>query len=185
MMLPVVETERLLLRPYAPSDFSDCAALWADPATVAFIGNGQPLTEEAAWSRVLRHIGHWHAVGYGYWAAREKANGRFVGEFGFQNLRRDIDPPLGDRPEIGWVLAASAQGCGFAREAVTGALAWADHALAAPETACIIRPAHERSIRIAIESGYRRIHAARYGAGVTDVFLRPKGFQSRDVIPTS
>ena len=183
--LPTVETGRLVLQPYGLADFADCAALLSDPSTVVFIGDGQPLAEEAVWSRVLRQIGHWHAIGYGYWAAREKANGRFVGEVGFQNLRRDMRPSLDDRPEIGWVLAASAQGRGYAREAVAGALAWADRALPASETACIIRPTHERSIRIALEAGYRRTGDARYGAAVMDMFVRPRGFQSSETVPTS
>lgn len=180
-----IETERLALCPYGLADFADCAALWGDPATVTFIGNGQPLGEEEVWSRVLRHIGHWHAIGYGYWAAREKAGGRFVGEIGFQNLRRAMQPPLDDRPEIGWVLAPEAQGRGLAREAVAGTVAWADARLSVAETACIIRPMHERSVRIALAAGYRRTGAARYGAAVMDVFVRPRGFTSDAAAPTS
>ena len=182
---PIIETERLILRPYTTEDFPDSAALWADPATLAFIGSGVPLSSEEAWSRVLRNIGHWHALGYGYWAARDKTSGQFVGDIGFQNLRRMMEPGLGDRPEMGWVLAPQAQGKGFAREAVAGALAWADAHLGASETVCIIRPAHERSIRIALASGYRRTGAARYGTAITDVFVRPRAFQSETIIPTS
>ena len=182
---PVLETERLLLRPICLDDIVDCTALWGEPATMRFIGSGQPLTAEEVWSRTLRHIGHWHALGYGYWAVREKEGGRFVGDVGFQNLRRSMQPDLGDRPEIGWVLAAHAQGRGYAREAVSAALAWVDGELQATETVCIIRPAHERSIRIAIEAGYRRTGAARYGAATMDVFARPRPFPSAARIPTS
>ncbi|MDX7953003.1 GNAT family N-acetyltransferase [Lichenihabitans sp. Uapishka_5] len=181
----MIETERLLLRPIGLDDVADCTALWGDPATMGFIGNGQPLSAEEVWSRTLRHIGHWHALGYGYWAVRETANGGFVGDVGFQTLRRAIEPSLGDRPEIGWVLAAAAQGRGFAREAVAGVLDWADAHLSADETCCIIRPAHARSIRIAEAVGYQRTGTARYGAASMEVFARPRGFQSRLLIPTS
>ena len=182
---PIIQTERLTLRPYTAEDFPDSAALWADPATLAFIGDGVPLNAEAVWSRVLRNIGHWHALGYGYWAARDTTSGRFVGDIGFQNLRRMMEPSLGDRPEMGWVLAPQAQGIGYAREAVAGALGWADAHLAASETVCIIRSTHEHSIRIALANGYRRTGAARYGGTTTDVFVRPRAFQSETTIPTS
>ena len=37
------------------------------------INGGEVPTAEAVWARLLRYIGHWQALGYGYWAVFEKA----------------------------------------------------------------------------------------------------------------
>jgi RimJ/RimL family protein N-acetyltransferase len=177
-------TERLVLQPHCEKDFADCAALWGDPAVVSLIGTGRPLTPEEVWSRLLRYVGGWWLLGYGYWAVREKGSGRFLGDVGFQNLRRASEPPLGDRPEVGWVLATEAQGRGYATEAVAGAVAWADAHLVAPETVCIIRPSHVRSLAIAARVGYGAVGSATYGDAAYTVLTRPRVFHSAAAEPT-
>jgi RimJ/RimL family protein N-acetyltransferase len=67
---------------------------------------------------VLRYAGLWTLVGLGYWVARDRATGRFVGEGGLADFRRDLTPALGNAPEVGWVLAPWAHGRGLATEAV-------------------------------------------------------------------
>jgi RimJ/RimL family protein N-acetyltransferase len=61
-------------------------------------------------------------MGFGFWVVREKSTGRFVGEVGLANFRRDIEPSLGESKEAGWVLSPWAHGKGFATEAVRAAL---------------------------------------------------------------
>ena len=109
---PELVTERLILHGHGLKDFAESAAMWGDPDVVRFIG-GRPFTEEECWTRLLRYVGHWAAMGYGFWAIREKATGRFVGEVGFADFRRELDPPFGDTPEMGWALNAWAQGKGL------------------------------------------------------------------------
>lgn len=181
---PTLETPRLVLRPHAVCDLPDCLAMWADPAVVGFIGDGQPHTAEQVWARLLRYAGCWSLLGYGYWAVRERESGCFVGDVGFQNAHRAAEPTLPDAPEIGWVLAPSAQGRGYAAEAVAAALAWADRALAS-ETFCIIRPAHGRSIRIAEAAGYARTGSVRLAGQPIDVFSRPQPFHDDAAAPKS
>ncbi len=61
-------------------------------------------------------------LGYGYWAARETAGGRAsVGEIGFADFHRGIQPSIDGVPEMGWALASWAHGQGFAVEAIVGA----------------------------------------------------------------
>ncbi|MEO8727646.1 MAG: GNAT family N-acetyltransferase, partial [Acidobacteriaceae bacterium] len=122
--VPTIETSRLLLRPHRPDDFTASAAMWADPAVTRHIG-GKPLSAQEVWARLLRYAGHWCWMGFGYWAIEEKASGTFAGELGFANYKRDI-PSIQDLPEMGWVLARTMQGKGYATEAVRAALAWGD-----------------------------------------------------------
>jgi RimJ/RimL family protein N-acetyltransferase len=77
--VPILETERLRLRGHRLDDFVQCAAMWADRNVTRHIG-GKPLTEEESWTRLLRYVGHWALLGFGYWVAEEKASGNFVGE---------------------------------------------------------------------------------------------------------
>lgn len=183
-LTPIIETERLVLRPYRLADVLDVAALWGDPATAAFIGNGQPPSAEGAWSRVLRPIGHWQAMVYGY-GARPKADGRFVGEVGFQNLRRAICSPRSTtgRRSAAWLPLGPGPRLG--PRSRRSAPAWADAALATPEGACIIRPAHERSIRLALAAGYRRTGSVRHDTATEDMFVRARVFTSATLAPTS
>jgi RimJ/RimL family protein N-acetyltransferase len=136
---------------------------------VRFIG-GVPFTPEECWIRILRHVGSWALLGYGYWVVRERATGRFVGEVGLADLQRAIVPAL-DSPEMGWVLAPWAHGQGFASEAVSAALAWSDRVLG-PRTCCIIEEGHAASMRVAAKHGYREVARTEYKQSPTVVFAR-------------
>ncbi|WP_230532516.1 GNAT family N-acetyltransferase [Microvirga roseola] len=169
--IPVLETERLVLRSHRLADFPECAAMWGNPEVTQFIG-GKPSTEEEVWSRLLRYAGHWAFLGYGYWAVEEKATGRFVGEVGFADFKRDIEPSLKDVPEIGWVLAPHGHGKGYATEAARAAVAWGESHFSTVRTACIIAPENAPSIRVAEKCGYREFRRTTYKGQPTIMFVR-------------
>jgi RimJ/RimL family protein N-acetyltransferase len=164
-----IETERLILRPHRAEDFDDLAALWADPEVTRFIG-GRPSTAEESWARLLRYGGLWGLLGFGYWAVRERATGRFVGEVGFADFHRGLG--FDGVPETGWVLAPRAQGRGQAGEAVRAALAWAD-ARSWLRTVCIIDPDNAPSLRLAEACGFREVRHTTYKDHPTIMFERP------------
>lgn len=172
MTPPVLETERLILRPHRVQDFDDVAALWAEPEVVRFI-SGKPSTPEESWTRLLRYIGHWQALGYGYWAVTLRGSGRFVGEVGFANYQRSMEPPLADVPEAGWVLAPGVHGQGIATEAVGRIHQWAAEMTDWAETACIFDPSHTVSHRVARKLGYAPAGEALYRGNPTLVMKRP------------
>ena len=169
--VPEIETLRLRLRGHRLDDFDRLAALWADPIVTRFIG-GKPSTREESWVRLLRNVGHWATLGYGYWVVEEKASGRIVGEIGFSELKRDIAPPFEGVPEAGWVLSPVAHGKGIATEAVRAVLAWGDVRFGAGPTTCIINPENSASIRVAEKCGYREIARTTYKGSPTIVFRR-------------
>lgn len=119
---PTLITERLQLDAHTLDDFESLAALWADPQVVRYIG-GTPRDREDSPGRLMRYVGHWALLGYGYWAVRDKLSGEYLGSIGFSNFLRDITPAL-DAPEMGWTLVSSAHGKGYATEALRAALAW-------------------------------------------------------------
>jgi RimJ/RimL family protein N-acetyltransferase len=158
---PLVETERLVLRGYRLEDFPHVVAAWADPEVVRHIG-GRPSTEEETWARFLRNIALWPMLGYGYWAAVEKSSGRFVGDVGLADFKREIEPSLKGVPEIGWVLARWSHGRGYATEAARAVLQWLERTLGPQRTVCIIDEANRASVRVAEKCGYREFARTRY-----------------------
>ena len=172
--VPVIETERLILRGHVREDFADILAMWSDPAVVRYT-SGAPLAEEDAWTKFLRGFGFWHILGYGYWLIAEQAGGRFVGEAGFGLFKRAVEPPLGELPEMGWSLAKWAHGMGYATEAVTAAAAWGDAHLGADRTCCLISPDNTPSIRLADRVGFRETARTDYKGEPTIVYHRARG----------
>jgi len=73
-IVPVIETDRLILRGHKPDGFPAVAAIRADPLVARFT-TGKPIKEEEAWSKFLTCLGLWLNLGYGYWAIEEKASG--------------------------------------------------------------------------------------------------------------
>jgi RimJ/RimL family protein N-acetyltransferase len=159
--VPNLETERLRFRGHRLEDFADSAAMWSDPVVTRHIG-GKPFSREEVWARMLRYVGHWAWLGFGYWALEEKATGDFVGELGFADYKRDIQPSLDGTPELGWALATRVHGKGYATEAVRAAIAWGDEHFGKARTACLIHPENLASIRVAEKCGYREFQRATY-----------------------
>lgn len=163
---PTIETERLRLRPHVREDYEAECAMWADPAVVRFIG-GKASTPQQCWSRLLNYMGHWQAMGFGYWAIEEKATGAFVGEVGFADFKREITPAMQNVPELGFALVAPAHGKGYASEAVRAALEWGDEHLRTRRTVCLVNDDNAASLRIVEKFGYRAFERTVYnGAAV-------------------
>ena len=156
-----ITTERLTMQPPAREDFEDCSALWSDPEVVRFIG-GKPSTREEAWARLTRYAGHWVLQGYGFWTLRERDTGRFVGEVGSADFKRDITPSLDGAQEMGWVLSRMAHGKGYATEAVTAALAWNEKRFPGARIVCMIDPGNAASLRVAEKCGFREFARTTY-----------------------
>ena len=149
---PRLETERLILKQFTLDDFPALMACWSTPEMIKINGGEKPTTE-SVWSRLLRYIGHWQALGYGYWAVFEKTTGRYAGSFGFQDVHRDITPQL-KYPEAGWTLIPEVQGKGYASEALAAVLLWADQTLSSP-LCCIIDEENKRSNHLAERFGFQ------------------------------
>lgn len=113
--MPVfLETDRLVLRPVTAADAPDLLALDNDPAVMRYINGGRPTSPEDIRDRTLpRLLHHYPCTGTrGYWAARRKDTGTFLGWFGLRPLA-DHDPAV---VELGYRLNRAAWGRGYATE---------------------------------------------------------------------
>lgn len=169
--IPVVETERLRLRAHRADDHAPCLAIWSDPEVVRYIG-GRAFTSEEVWKRLLQYHGLWSLLGYGYWAVEEKATGRYLGDIGFADFRRELEPSLHGMLEFGWVLAPHAHGKGYASEAVAAATAWASEYFPQLQAVCIIAPENAPSIRVAEKAGFVKWADSTYHGAPTVVYRR-------------
>lgn len=151
---PVLETPRLRLRPHRADDLDALHAIWSEPDVYRYIG-GEPATRQDVWMRLLRYGGMWPMLGYGFWAVEDKASGALVGDLGYADFQREITPSLDGMLELGWVLAPSVHGRGYASEALAAVLGWGDRYLGAHRAACIISPENAASIRVAEKAGFR------------------------------
>jgi RimJ/RimL family protein N-acetyltransferase len=143
-----LRTERLLLRRWRPEDAEPMAAINTDPAVTEFLNQS---TDPAVVAGFLdRKAEHWDEHGFGHWAV-EPVAGPLAGEMiGFVGVAYPIFlPELADRPELGWRLASSSWGHGYATEAALAARDDAFTRLALPELISIIHPDNTRSRRVA------------------------------------
>jgi RimJ/RimL family protein N-acetyltransferase len=167
--IPRIETARLRLRGHTAADFAASCTLWAEPDVVRFTV-GKPQSPEEVWSRLLRYLGLWSLLGFGYWVVEEKDTHAFVGEVGLCNFHREIDPPLGNTPEIGWTLLPTHQGKGYATEATQACMQWAAESPLAPkEIACIIHTDNAASLRVAAKCGFQPRFTTTYRGSPTTV----------------
>jgi RimJ/RimL family protein N-acetyltransferase len=110
-----IRTERLLLRTWRDSDRAPFAAMNADPVVMEHFP--APLTREESDALVDRIQAHFVTHGYGLWALEH--DGDFLG---FTGLAWAEGLPMSPCLEVGWRLARSAWGFGYATEAARAAL---------------------------------------------------------------
>lgn len=141
-----LETERLIMRPFAETDLDDYAEMCADPEVMHFLG-GRTFTRMESWRHIAAQLGHWQLRGYGQWAVVRRDTGEFIGRVGFLN------PEGWPGFELGWTLARSAWGHGFATEAARRALDFAFKELDRDDVISLIHPENRASLAVAQRLG--------------------------------
>ena len=172
-MIPQIETDRLILRAHRETDWPFLSAMWSHPDVTAFT-LGRPSTTSESWTRLLRYPGLWSVLGYGYWAIEEKNLGQYIGDIGFADFKREIDPAIAGVPEAGWALDPHVHGQGYATEALSAVLAWGDEHLRVSRTLCLISPQNAVSIRLAKKVGYVDLQTVTLGGQATLLMARDR-----------
>ncbi|MBR9836047.1 MAG: GNAT family N-acetyltransferase [Alphaproteobacteria bacterium] len=159
-LIPTLTTERLCLRAPLPADLDALSAIRADERVGRTVGGTR--TRQEVWFTILRAYGLWHLFGFGYWSVCLRDTGDVVGEVGFADFKRALEPDISGTPEAGWIIANAHWGQGFASEAVVRAHAWLDQHHAGRST-CIINPDNVASIKVAKRVGYHQFCETRLG----------------------
>jgi len=113
-----LETERLILRPWRDQDLGPFAAMSADPEVMRWLGG--VLTREAAAAYMARSESSFSTRGMGRFAIERRDDGAFIGSCGLMPGRPSM--PIAPYTDIGWRLARSAWGGGYATEAAAAVL---------------------------------------------------------------
>ncbi len=115
-MIPVLETERLIMRAPRLDDFGAFAAFYASPRS-RYVGG--PQTPELTWRTLALEAGHWALQGFGRWVLTTKNDDTALGIVGLWH------PEGFPERELGWDLFDGATGKGYATEAAKAARAHA------------------------------------------------------------
>ena len=142
--IPVLETERLIMRSFEKSDVQPMLAFFADEESRFY---GGPLEAGQAWRRVATYAGQWLLNGFGEWALELKESGQFVGFCG------PWHPPDLPEPEIAWALLPEFYGKGYATEAATRVLIYVYRDLGWTTAMSLIEAENQASIRLAERLG--------------------------------
>ena len=142
---PVLQTERLTLRPLAIEDFPRWAEMMADPVASKFLGGVQPTS--TAWRGFMSMAGAWSLTGVSMFSLIERDTGLWLGRIG------PWTPHGWPGTEVGWGLHPDAQGKGYGVEAATATLDYAFDVLGWTDVIHCIDPDNTPSQRLAERLG--------------------------------
>ena len=145
--IPVLETERLRLRPPTPDDVPAAIEFYMSERSKHAGGN---VPRFRAWTNATAMLGHWAVRGYGLWAVTSKNDDTILGMVG------PYYPDGWPETEVGWVLFDGAEGKGIASEAAQAALDDARTRLGWTNIVSYIAPENTRSIHTAERLGATR-----------------------------
>ncbi|WP_141618967.1 GNAT family N-acetyltransferase [Myxococcus sp. AB036A] len=168
---PVIETQRLILRPPRTEDLDGFAALSADPESARFIGGVQPRT--MAWRNLCVLAGSWSLQGFAMFSVLEKSTGAWVGRAG------PWQPEGWPGTEIGWGLLREYWGRGYATEATAATMDWAFDNLGWTDVIHCIAPENTPSQQVALRLGSRVLGEAHLPPPLDTIRVDRWG-QSRD-----
>lgn len=119
MDVPVLETERLILRGFRQSDTDEFCAMMDDDEVARFITlDGKAQDRATAWRAMAMVVGAWALKGHAFFAVEERDTGAFVGRVG------PWEPEGWPGLECGWTIARPHWGKGYAPEAAIAAMRW-------------------------------------------------------------
>ncbi len=148
----IVETTRLILRPWRDADREPFSALGRDPEVMRFFE--QPLDRVASDALIDRVQNGIDERGWGFWAVEVKGGPSCIGFIG-------LNPPVWDAPfmpcvEIGWRLDRAHWHRGYATEGARAALRFGFDTLGLDEIVAFVVPENAPSRAVMARLGMHR-----------------------------
>jgi RimJ/RimL family protein N-acetyltransferase len=144
--IPVIETERLILRGPEPEDYPNFRHTFSSYRS-RFMGG--PLNGYETWMLYAAEIGHWQIRGYGMWMIHDRASDRTLGMAG------GWKPAQWPEAEIAWIIWPDTAGRGYALEATHAARGYFYDRLGWHGAVSYLDPKNLDSIRLAERLGAR------------------------------
>jgi len=146
---PILETERLRLRPFRIGDLKALHALYGDAENLRYWGT-DPSPSLDATRRMLRwHIGY-RPAHYVLWAVEDKKSRTLIGMINYH--RRDRHER---RVDVGWLILPAQQGRGYMTEAGGALLGYLIGQLKVHKVEALIRADNRPSVALAKRLGFR------------------------------
>ena len=147
--MELLETPRLLLRPFGPGDAALVHPIYSDPDVMRYVATGpmdRSRSPSDCWTTTRVHQ---RRHGYSFWAVIERASGTLIGDAGLYRT------PAGE-VELGYTLGTAWWGRGYATEAASRWLGAAFGDLGIFEVVALAEPANLASLHVLEKLGMRR-----------------------------
>jgi RimJ/RimL family protein N-acetyltransferase len=160
-----IETPRLVIRSFEPSDLSDYAPIVADPEVMKHIGDGSTHTRDGAAQYIEDSIRRERETGLARYAVVRKREGDFIGFCGFRELETGVD--------FGWRYSRHVWGQGHGGEAALAVLDYGLNVLGLTNLFAHAFVENVASIRIIEKLGFARVeHDEMFGRKVIRYWRR-------------
>ncbi|MEO0515347.1 MAG: GNAT family N-acetyltransferase [Planctomycetota bacterium] len=143
----IVETKRLHVRRWLPRDLAPLHAIYSDPETVRWCGDGSPLTVAQCreWFSVTEN--NYRKYGYGMFTVAEKKSDNVVGFAGL------VHPGGQEDVEIKYAFDRSRWGQGLASEVVPALLQYGNSSHGIGKIIATVAQENAASQRVLVKSG--------------------------------
>lgn len=162
----IIETERVLLRPFCLEDIERFAEICANPNVMRYIGDGKPVSRDVIAEKIPEWIELYEKQNYGLMALVMKDTDEFIGFCGFIHQTVDGNEYI----ELGYRLDEAYWGQGIATEAALAVRDYAFNVLEIPMLISIINHQNDVSKRVAKKVGMKLMKQTNFKNVLVDVF---------------
>lgn len=146
----MLETERLIIRPFTPQDLNKLIELRSDDDVIKYLGGRRLQNPEAIAKRLEFYIDCYHRFGYGMSAMIWRETGEMIGWCGLQPLEDS------DETEIGYGMIKEFWGRGIGYECAAAWLRYGFEKTNLTRIVAVASPENTGSWRIMEKLGMRR-----------------------------
>ncbi len=179
-MIPVLTTERLVLRPFTLDDLPALTPIHADPS-FWWYPLRRAMSEEETRDFLVRVLGRYESDGFGVEALEDRASGALIGWAGLAvpHFLPEILPAV----EVGWRLSESCRGRGLATEVGSAAVRWGFTEGGLDRIVSVYEPENTASGRVMEHLGFtleRTTKGAIHGETACVMELTRQQWEARD-----
>ena len=150
MLLPQIETERLLLRTYQPDDLETVYQLCSDPDITRFFPDYYTVKKEDVLTSLPRRFEKWRANHFGQFGVFEKNSAKLIGYCGLQYLDRTSEV------EVYYGFFKKYWKRGFAAEAAKAILRFGFEEINLEKIVAVTNPENVSSQKVLLRLGMTR-----------------------------
>ena len=145
--LPIIETDRLKLRPFTPDDVEAYhSTIHNDAEVMRYLPAGAPLPRERTAELITYFTSHGQAWGFSFMAATDKATSTLLGHVGLHHLH-------GGAVEVGYALGKAYWGGGYATEGARAVMRYGFESMGLNEIIALAFPPNTASRKVMTRLG--------------------------------